>query len=181
MTKKSKGKRVKKGRLKPTHVIIGVMAVALAGVLTYFLWPEPEEEPEPPPVEVAGGRGTVLTPDNLEEFWDRRDNPPPGAHYITTMNNKWTFDTWNTPSENAYVENDIRNEFKVYFDVVLESDGRTVYSSPFIPQGSTLRDFALDESVSAGEHPAIVTYFLTDENDEEVSQLSVRVTLTILG
>ena len=180
-----KGKRLnkkedekQKKKIKPSHVVICVLIAAIIGLLIYFLWPHEVEEIVDGPVPM-GGRGTVAIPENIDELMANRDEPPPGGHYITTMNNNWTFDRWNVGSDNAYIENDIRNEFTVYFDLSLEEDGRLVYSSPYIPQGATLRGFALDRTVPAGEHPAIVTYYLVDEDGEEVSRVSVRVTLTI--
>jgi len=176
------GKRVNKKKskrkIKPSHVVICVLAAALIGTVIYFMWPAEEMELADGPIPM-GGRGTVAMPENIEELMRNRDESPPGGHYITTMNNNWTFDRWNVASSNAYVENDIRNEFTVYFDLSLEEDNRLVYSSPYIPLGATLREFALDRMVPAGEHSAIVTYYLVDEDGEEVSRVSVRVTLNI--
>ena len=173
------GKKAKtKKKATPAYLIIGVLAAALIGVLTYFLWPV-EDLPPPEPMAVSGGRGIVAVPENIEELLERLSEPPPGGHYITTMNNRWTFERWDIPSENAYVENDIRNTHMVYFDLVLDEDERLVYSSPYIPQGATLSNFALDESVPAGEHSAVVTYNLVEDDGSEVSQVSVRVTLDI--
>ena len=176
--KKSSKKKEKKRKIKPSHVIICLLILAIIGLLIYFLWPAEEIEIVDGPVPM-GGRGTVAIPENIDELMQAREEPPPGGHYITTMNNTWAFDRWNVPSTNAYIENDIRNEFTVYFDLSLEEDGRLVYSSPYIPIGATLREFSLDRMVPRGEHPAIVTYFLVDDDGEEVSRVSVRVTLTI--
>ena len=177
---KGKSKDKEKRKIRPSHVAVAVLAAALIGTLVYFLWPAAEEDWDiidgPVPM---GGRGTVAIPENIDELMRNREEPPPGGHYITTMNNNWAFEKWNAPSTNAYVENDIRNEYTVYFDLALEEDNRLVYSSPYIPQGATLRSFALDRTVSAGEHSAIVTYYLVDEDGSEVSRVSVRVTLTI--
>jgi len=176
--KDKKEDKKKKRKIKPTFVVICILVAALIGVLVYFLWPTEEAEIIDGPVPM-GGRGIVAVPENIEELMRDRDEPPPGGHYITTMNNTWTFDRWNVASDNAYVENDIRNEYTVYFDLSIEEDGRLVYSSPYIPQGAVLRGFALDRMVPAGDHSAIVTYYLVDENGEEVSRVSVRVTLSI--
>ena len=180
-TVSKKGKKEdkeKKRKIRPSHVVICILVLALIGTILYFMWPKEEMEIIEGPVPM-GGRGTVAIPENIEELMRLREQPPPGGHYITTMNNNWTFDRWNVGSSNAYVENDIRNEFTVFFDLTLEEDNRLVYSSPYIPQGATLREFALDRMVPAGEHSAIVTYYLIDENGEEVSRVSVRVTLSI--
>jgi len=177
--KKNDGKSKKK--IKPAHVVICALVLALAGVLTYFLWPNEEDTVIRDGPTPTGGRGTVMTPDNIDELLANREAPPPGGHYITTMNTNWTFNRWNVPSTNAFVENDIRNEYAVYFDLALEEDNRLVYTSPYIPLGATLREFALDRMIPAGEHPAIVTYFLVDDDGKEVSRVSVRVTLNIRG
>jgi len=177
--KEKKEDKKKKRKIRPSHVVICILILAIIGLLLYFLWPREEVEIREGPVP-TGWRGVVAMPENIDELMRNRDEPPPGGHYITTMNNTWTFDRWNVPSENAYVENDIRNEFTVFFDLVLEEDNRLVYSSPYIPQGATLREFALDRMVHAGEHSAIVTYYLVEESGEEVSRVSVRITLDIL-
>jgi len=178
VSKKGKKDEQKKRKIKPSHVVIAVLAAALIGTIVYFMWPAEEAEIVDGPVPM-GSRGTVATPDNIDELMANRNAPPPGGHYITTMNTNWAFDRWNVPSSNAYVENDIRNEFTVYFDLALEEGNSLVYSSPYIPLGATLREFSLDRMVPAGEHPAIVTYYLVDEGGEEVSLVSVRVTLSI--
>lgn len=183
-TKDSTGaKGKKKSKLRREHIVIGALVLVLAGVLTYFLWPAGGDEvPVADPTPPLGGRGTVAVPENIEQIMREKSEPPPGGHYIVTMNNVWTFDRWNAPSGDAYVENEARNEYTVYFDLTLDDDdGRLVYSSPYIPIGATLTGFALDESVPAGEHTATMVYYLVDENEDAIANLPVRVTLSILG
>lgn len=131
--------------------------------------------------EVIDGRGILVTPENLEEIIERISEPVPDGHYLTTMNLDWLFDTWDTPSSNAFVENATDNVRTVYFDLFLDSTGELIYSSPFMPVGSKLEGFALDSEVPAGNHPATVTYHLVDDEFQNLSSVSVAVLLRILG
>jgi len=131
--------------------------------------------------EIVDGRGILVTPGNLEEIIDRLSEPVPDGHYLTTMNLDWVFDTWDTPSRNAFVENATDNVRTVYFDLFLDSTGELIYSSPFMPVGARLEGFALEAPVPAGEHPATVTYHLVDDEFRNLSSLSVMVRLIING
>jgi hypothetical protein len=127
------------------------------------------------------GRGTVMPPDNMDDIIARMSEPVQDGYYITKMNVDWTFDTWNSPSQNAYVENSPDNLRTVYFDLILDETGELIYSSPFIPLGAKLENFALDSPVPAGEYSAVVTYHLVDDEFENLSSVSVAVLLRILG
>lgn len=84
-----------------------------------------------------------------------------------------------TPSEDAYVANPTTNSNTVYFDVVVDSTGQTVYESPMIPVGYALQDIALKSDLAAGTYPCTLTYHLVDENSKDISTLAVGVTLNI--
>ena len=172
---------------KRSYAAIAVLAAVAIGVTAWSLWPagaeEPEPEPPAPPYErtTVGGRGTILTPDNIEEVEDMLSQPVQDAQYTVSMTRNWVFDTALTPSRNASVDNLERNTRTVYFDVILDETGEMVYTSPYIPRGYTLDDFALDVELDPGEHRATVTFFLVDDDYEVVADVSVSVTLTING
>jgi hypothetical protein len=139
-------------------------------------------EPEVALPEIAtGGRGTVAMPDNIDQLVEDHNRPVEDGYYITVMNVRWDFENGNSPSKNAYVENATDNTRTVFFEVFLKDDGRLVYSSPYIPVGASLRNFALDTVLPTGEHPATVTYFLVDDDGNVLSDVSVTVTLRILN
>jgi len=161
-------------------VIIGVLVVvllAVIGVLIYLLLQKDDEPPEERPT--TGGRGIVVTPENVDEIRDQLGQPPEDAYYTANMNAEWRFETWDTPSTNAFVVNDEENTRTVYFDVILDATGETVYSSPFLPVGARHDDFALDAPVGAGDHSATVTYYLVDDDHNELTTVSVMVLLKI--
>jgi hypothetical protein len=122
----------------------------------------------------------VVNPDNVAQIADELSTPAPDAYYMAMMNTEWEFETWDTPSRNAYVENSEDNARTVYFDLTLDSTGQLIYSSPYIPVGQFLTGFALDSAVPAGTHKATVTYNLVDDNNRFITEVAVGVTLLIL-
>ncbi|MCL2661932.1 MAG: hypothetical protein FWE83_01195 [Oscillospiraceae bacterium] len=172
----------KKRKLKPLHwVIIAVVVLALAGTITYFMWPRTEEVTIEDRGTAMGGRGMILTPDNIEEVRRIMNEPNPDAQYTVSMTTNWVFETSRTPSSNAVVNNREHNSRTVYFDVILVDTGELVYSSPYIPLGGTLENFALDVNLRAGVYDAIIRFHLVDDDNEVVAEVVDTVTLTING
>ena len=130
-------------------------------------------------VPEAGGRGTVVMPENVDEIRDRLESPVQDGAYRTRMNVDWVFPSPGGPSTNAYVENAANNTRTVYFDLILADTGELIYSSPFIPVGAKLENFSLDAQIPAGKHSAVVIYHLVDEYHHELTTVSVNVTLHI--
>lgn len=121
-------------------------------------------------------RPTLVTKNNIDQVITSMDEPVADGAYEVVMNTKWTFDN---KKSNAYVENSTSNTRTVYFDVFLADSNQLVYSSPYIPVGENLSGFALDSTLSPGNYNAYVTYHLVDDNQEEVSNLSVNVTFQV--
>ena len=164
-------------------IVIGVMVAALAGVMIFFLT---REGPEPvyierPQQQQTGGRGTVVTQDNVHDIIEQMNRPVEDGYYTVSMNVRWEFPNGSSPSTNARVRNRERNTRTVYFDVNLDEDGRLVYSSPYIPLGAMIEKFALDENLPAGEYPATVTYFLVDDDHNVITDVSAGVTIIVLN
>lgn len=126
-------------------------------------------------------RGMIVTPENVDEVRASMESIAPieDRYFETAMNFDWTFDTWDTPSKNAYVKNSENNGRIVYFDVTIDNTGELVYSSPYISIGAVLENFALNRELSAGNYTATLTYYLVDDEFNEVSNLSVVLTLRI--
>jgi hypothetical protein len=154
-----------------------VVVIALVAGLVYWLTRAEPPEPEP----TNGGRGIVATPDNMDELRAMVEQPVEDGYYETRMNVDWVFPSSSEPSENAFVENSINNSRTVYFDLKLAGTEEVIYSSPFIPVGATLEGFTLDARIPAGEYEGIVTYHLVDDDYQELTTVSVSVTLRILG
>lgn len=165
---------VKKRLLIASMIVI----IALLIVIIILLLRKGDEAPQRE--TVGSGRGTVATSENMREIVDQLSQPVPDGYYVTKMNFEWEFEKWDVPSKKAFVENSVKNTRTVYFDLTLDETGELLYSSPFIPVGGRHQNFALDKELTAGEYPATVTYHLVDDNDNEITTLSVRVELKIL-
>ena len=133
------------------------------------------------PVLPTGARGTIVTEENLDEIREQLSTPPEDATYSAVMSVEWTFERWDRPSRDAYIENSTANTRTVFFDVILDETEELIYSSPYIPVGRKLENFALDTVVPAGEYTATVVYFLVDDDNEVLTDVSVMVWLNILG
>ena len=155
------------------RIAIGATAVVIVGlVATIIFLLLPKEEIKDKKID----RPTVVTEKNVDEVMKAMDEPIPDGSYEITMNTKWTF---NGSSSDAYVANSTNNTRTVYFDVTLADTGELVYSSPFIPVGNQIKGFVLDKKLDSGAYDGIVTYHLVDDNQEEVSNLSVTVTFQV--
>lgn len=164
-------------KITPTAVICIVLllvVISLAAVLIWFLTRKDA------PDDAPSGRGTVVTEDNVSQLIAEA-GPNADAAYTVSMNVEWNFENGTSPSSNAYVENDTSNSRTVYFNLLLADTSELVYSSPYIPVGSTLTGFALDKDLEAGDYLAIVEYHLVDDDHQELSTVSVTTTLHILN
>lgn len=154
-------------------VALVAVIVILLGVIIYLVGFGRESEVE------EKGRAVLLTEDNVEEY-DNQGAVEDG-YYLVTMNTSWEFDDGKAESNNAYVANVEQNTRTVYFDVFLSDTGELVYSSPYMPVGTELKNFALDEDLEAGDYTAVVTYHLVDDDNNEIDDVSAEVTIHILN
>lgn len=156
---------------KKRLIIIGVSVVflAMAAVIIFLLTRTDAKQPK-------DERPTVVSQGNAEEVKATMDDPVEDGYYQITMNTEWTFDG---KTSNAYVENSKNNNRTVYFDVFRADTNDLVYSSPYIPVGEKIQNFKLDADLAPGNYDGLVTYHLVDENNEEVSDLSVTVTFEV--
>lgn len=172
----------KKGGIRTVGIILLVVIILiLAGVIIFLLISrQPEEEGE-------NMRGTVVTPNNVQEVIEQMDQKAseemvaPG-YYTVMMNYEWRFATGDAVSENAYVENMAVNTNAVYLDLFLaEDEENAIYKSPVIPLGSSLQEIALDTPLEAGTYPCVAVYHLVDDNQNTLSTLRVTVTVIVEG
>ncbi|MDR2355654.1 MAG: hypothetical protein LBE16_05615 [Clostridiales Family XIII bacterium] len=172
----------KEEKTRKTGIILGAVAgaVIIALIVAVIVLATGKTAESPAAPTDIGGRGTVVTPSNIEEIREQMNEPVQDGYYETRMNVDWVFPTAQSPSTNAYVENSPNNTRTVYFDLTLPDTNELIYSSPFIPVGAKLENFALDTTLPAGEHAAIVTYHLVDDDNQELSTVSVSVNIKIL-
>ena len=174
----AQGGAKKNNRVLIAVILLGVIVIGvLVGVIVMLL---NRSEPEAPREE-RPMRATVINEDNVEQELQRmaqEDYVAPG-YYEVTQTMDWVFPDGTTPSTNAYVENALSNTNAVYFDVTLQSTGEIVYSSPIIPVGSYLNNFALDTDLDAGTYSCTLTYHLVDENQRSISELTLALTIIV--
>ena len=179
-TETKQTQKLTQSRMLMVVIIIAVLVVAVLVGVIVFLMSKPADQPIADDNRgVDGVRATVLTEENYEEVLSQANEPVADGYYSCKMNVEWNFVNATEPSYNAYVANSTFNTRTVYFDVNLEESGDLVYSSPYIPVGAELKEITLDTKLSAGDYPAIVTYYLVDDDYEELSTVSVAVTLHI--
>lgn len=160
-------------------VVIVLLCVVIITLNKKQTLPEPDVVQ---PTAPLSGRGTLVTPDNVQELIEQaQSDANTDASYTASMNIDWYFEDGASVSSNAYVENHASNSRTVYFDLFLAESEQLVYSSPYIPVGSTLQEFALDERLARGDYPAVCVYHLVDDEHNEVSTVSVAVTLHVLN
>lgn len=151
-------------------IFLAILLVAAVGLAVFILSRKDED-----------GRETVVTEENVEKVKQQLQEPVEDGYYKTKMTVDWTFEDGESVSTDAYVANSTDNTRKVYFDVNLADTQELVYSSPYLPVGTELKEIKLDKDLSAGDYDCVLTYHLVNDDDEEITTLSVTVTLHILN
>lgn len=151
-------------------IAIGVILM-LVGVIL-FLATRTESEPE----------YSVVTADNVDKVVSqmKEKEPTPEGYYEVMMNTEWEFESGDVASSNAYVKNSTSNQNTVYFTISPKGDSETIwYTSPYIEVGAELRDIKLDTALPAGSHTAVITYHLVDKEFNDLSSVSLYMTITV--
>jgi hypothetical protein len=172
-TEESQSQTQKKGGGRV--LVIGGSVVLIAVVVAVVLlvikpW---GEEPD---------KKQVVTAENVDEIMDDiLDTTPKNipVHYTVTQNSDWVFPDGKSESINAYVENDKDNETPVYFDIVVDETGETVYSSPVIELGARIEHMKLDKELEKGEYVCTMTYHLVDGEQNTLTTVDVGLNLII--
>ncbi len=158
-------------------IVIGVVIIALLGVIIYLLVTRNSQTKEEP-------RNVVITQENAErvlgEINEMGNNASvaPG-YYTVTMNPTWHFNKDGT-SKDASVKNVEANTNDVYFDIVLENDeNHVLYKSPVIPRGGKLKDIVFEEKLEPGTYPCVVIYHLIDDQQNTLSTLRVALKVIV--
>ena len=170
------GHTSKKQNNKTLIVLLVIIIVLLVAVVALLLKRPAQDERE----TYTDGRATFVSQDNVNEVLDELNEPVEDAYYMTSMTIDWNFNDGSSASSNAYVENAVENKRTVYFDVHLET-GELVYSSPYLPVGETITGIQLDKVLEKGDYPAIITYHLVDDDHQEITSVSVAITIHILN
>ena len=128
----------------------------------------------------ANAYNLVVTPEDIEEQLAKNPPKAQAGTYDVCMNSTWKFKNARSASENAYVENRITNTQMMNFTLILDETGESIYESPIVPVGSSLKNIKLDkEDLAAGTYVCTVVYHLLDNNGNEVSKVSFKVDVII--
>lgn len=153
-------------------VIAGIIILILGIVVLFQIFRDRQSE----------ANNKVVTPENVEEIvaqFEAREYTPVGSFEVS-MPTVWNFPDGMSASSDAFVDNVVNNRNTVYFTVVLESNpGDVIYESPYIEVGGRLENIALDMILEAGTYDAVMTYYLVDDNMQNLSEVSVGITLNV--
>ena len=155
-------------------VVLALLVVIAVGVIIFLVTKEDETVIKEDP---SGGRGTVITQDNVDEALKDNSETVQDGYYTTSMSIDWHFD--GKVSKDAYVANDTSNTRTVYFDLFLRDTKELIYSSPYIPLGAELKGVTLDRELEPGTYQTLLVYHLVDDEKNEVSTLSIGLTIYV--
>lgn len=174
--KNESGASVSKTNIILIAALIVVTLVLIIVVIYFFKNPRVQTVQDTPTQ-----REVLITPENVSQRIAELESHNTDSAYTTSMSIDWSFANGAAASKDAYVENDVSNSRAVYFDLVLSSTEETIYSSPIIPVGSKLKDIRLNKELSKGNYQAVVIYHLIDDDNKDISTVSVAVNLHILN
>lgn len=174
-----------RSKQKLVPIVLVILLLIAIGVIIFLLLKPDEKAPvdtgNTTIIETgkSGGRGTVVTEENVSEILQsqKESGTTADGYYTTSMSIDWHFD--GKVSKDAYVANDPVNTRTVYFDLFLADTDEMIYSSPYIPLGAELKGVTLDKELEAGTYKTILVYHLVDENENELSTLSVSLTIYV--
>lgn len=154
-----------------THalIIILIAVLAVVGVVLWLLL-RPEASPN----------NRVVSEANIDSIEADIQKKIDEGMFNARMNTSWTFENSHSVSKNAYVANSELNSHAVYFDIILDDTGKTIFTSPKMDVGTKLENLTLDTDLAAGTYSATVLYHLLNEDDSESSSVGIAVTLHIL-
>lgn len=167
---------VPKGKSKKNAIILGIAVGAIIILLVVIIVLLLKRDK--PAAEPTDNRATVVTKENRDEVLAELGNVPDGM-YKVSMTTNWTFEDGSAPSTGAYVKNSTDNTRTVYFDVALADTNEVVYSSPYIPLGGELTEVTLDKDLDKGDYPAVMTYYLVDDDHKVITNVAVSITLHV--
>ena len=157
-------------------IIIALLVLLLAAaIIIMFLLLR--DKPQEDVVDTRPGiKGTIVTQDNAEELV-MDEGVVQDGYYDVSMSIDWHFKGGVT--KDAKVANKTTNTRTVYFDLLTDGTEELVYSSPYIPVGESMQGFTLDKELAPGTYDMIVRYYLVDDDNMEVSNVSVGITIYV--
>jgi hypothetical protein len=131
--------------------------------------------------KVVDSTRIVLDEDSAANVMEEMRKEVEEGMFECNMSMTWTFADGSAKSNDAYVANSTNNKYPIYFDVELKDTGELIYSSPVLPVGTQLTNFALDKDIDPGEYKARVVYYLIrdEESQEVVSSAAFIIKLNV--
>ena len=119
--------------------------------------------------------------DNLDTVMPEVADKIQKGMFECKMKMTWNYTGGGAESSDAYVANSEHNNYTIYFDVIENGTGETIYKSPFIPVGQEIKGFPLDKTLEAGSYEATVKYTLVDQDNdyEEISSNAFIITINV--
>ena len=169
---------VKKSNKKLSILGIASTTIVIFLIVIIILLLKRNDKPE---ISSLGSHSTLVTTENIDEVEAKIEKVSADDSYRATMSVDWTFENGTAKSTDAYVENSITNSRTIYFDVNLSSTNELIYSSPYLPLGSKLNNITLIKNLDAGDYPALVTYYLVDDDQNVIANVSLAITVHVLN
>ena len=176
-----------KGGINKLYIIIGVVIILLlVAVIVILLLKNKKptsdnvERNQASTREVVESARLVLDESSAQTVMDEMREKVEEGMFECNMSMTWTFPDGKSTSKDAIVVNSSSNTYPLYFDVNLEDTDELIYSSPVIPVGSQLTDFALDKELEAGEYRAVVMYSLLEDEQSQVVKSQAGFVIKII-
>lgn len=165
---------VKKKNNKPMIIFFILIIAALVGVIVWLLFFRNSDE-------VSDDRLVMVNESNKDTVMQDLNDKVAKGMFECKMTMRWNFTGGGQGSSDAYVANSEHNTYAIYFDVIDNESGETLFSSPYIMVGSDISGFLLDKKLSPGQHEATVVYTLVDQNNdyEKISSAGFVVTMNV--
>ena len=163
-------------------IIIGGLVVLMTSViiLTIFLRNNSDEAVIATP-PIAGGN-MVVNEANVEEITRAVSERVAKGMFETHMTTTWTFPDGHSPSVDAVMGNSPNNNYPFWFTVALTGTGEVIYTSGLLPLGTQLTEITLDTPLPMGEHRAVVSINMIDEDGASVeNNVGLGITIVILN
>ena len=177
----------KKSPMLLVLVVAAIVICILLGVIVFLLMTA--KDGDDAGKEAKKQEATVITADNVDEVVEQMEQKAEekeelkaqAATYRVTMSPEWTFKAGETAAVDAYVENSTANSTMVYYTIALEGSQEEILTSPYMEVGSKMMDgqIELSNPLEEGTHSAIITYHLVDDEFNELSTVSMYMTIIV--
>lgn len=164
----------KKKNNKPMIIFFIIIIGALVGVIVWLLFFKDTSE-------IPDDRIVLIDENNKDTVMQGLNDKVAKGMFECKMAMVWNLTGGGQGASDAYVANSEHNTYAIYFDVIDNDTGETLFSSPYIMVGSEISGFLLDKKLSPGVHKATVMYTLVDQyNDyEKISSAGFVVTMNV--